>query len=1701
MRMVQFGSTAAATQIGSPSTGIRYMQTGADPASGATRLWFSQVGTNINGLNVYNSSFLPTNLSATALAPGFLQYQNATRYATYGFAFETTGRVWMANDATDKTFNVLSYEWNGGSAQWVQASVVTVSANTAMRSLAGRFEGGEYILYLTSRTQLWRYNTVTGDKAAIVTAPTNCIYYGVAFAPVDTSLPSATPLPTATSSITPSITRSSTSSPSQTASSSATASISFGATVTPTSSTTASPSSTASSTGTATVTSSNQVALFQRSDTVLVLRGGDGGLYAENVGVPLFVDELIADGSGGTGSSAVVNTVAVRTATSGNNLGCVASYYVTATPDESYPTLTADGSAMIFPCNSWAVNVTVPAAGGSAGRVVGVLGANGLVNTSTRAVNWMTSGNQRGFFRTVAAASLAAGIYVGGTQGGGGANDMRRATYGVATTATQIGTPSTGIRYTVITTDPATGDPKLAFSQVGTNIGLNYYNSSFLPVNLTAWALAPGFAQYQNASRFATYGFVFETPSRVWMTNDAVDKAFSGNLLRFDYSLVDGTWGLAQAVSVAGTTGFRSVTGRVEGGEYVLYLGSRGSVWRYNTVTGASALVATAAANTLFYGVTLAPTNNAILTPSALPTRTPTATQSATSSVTASTSATSTGSNTPSASITASSTASTTVGATASSTMTPSNTPSASLTASATGTSTVTPTTTPTVSPSNQVAAFQTSGTVLLLRGGDGAVYAENTAVSLFIDEHVSDGSGGSASLVSTIPIRNVASGNHSGCVASYYVTNTPDEAYPTLVADGSAMIFGCNAWTVNVTVPVTGGSAGRIVAAVFPSGFVATNTKINQWTTGGNQRGYFRTVASASLAAGIYVGGQQGGGGANDQRLATYGVAAAATYIGTPATLLKFTAVTTDPATGDPKLAFSQVTTNIGLNYYTSAGLPTATTTTALAPGFSNYQDATRYATYGFVFETPSRVWMTNNATNSAFNVLCFEYSLVDSAWSLTQSVTIAPNTGFRTVAGRVEGGEYILFLASRSQLWRYNTVTGAKALITTAPANTFYYGVTLPPVNTAILSATPLATRSSTGSTSFTPSSSVTASNTPTGSQTASPSQTASSTASVSTGITASTTNTASITPSATPSPSTTGTPTPTGTPTVTPSPSNQVALFRTTGTVLVLRGGDGNVYAENVAVPLFFDELVADGANPAAAVVATAAVRTATSGNNLGCVASYYVTATPDESYPSLTADGTAVTFPCNSWAVGVAVPAAGGSAGRVVGVLGANGLVNTSTRAFNWMTGGNNRGFFRLAVSASLAAGIYVGGTQGGGGANDMRLTTYGVSAAATYVGAPSTGIRYAVITTDPATGDPKLAFSQVGTNINGLNYYNSSFLPVNTTATALAPGFAQYQNASRFATYGFVFETPSRVWMTNDAIDKAFSGNLLRFDFSLVDGTWGLTQAVSVAGTTGFRSVTARVEGGEYVLYLGSRGSVWRYNTVTGASALVATAAANTLFYGVVLPPVNGAILSATPLPTRSNTPSASGTASRTPSASVTATVSRSPSAPATASATATAPATQSASSTVTRTPSRSNTASRSVSGTSSVSSTASVSASGSETASISATQTGTPSSSSTQTGTPSSSATPSSSQTGTPASTGTPSSSNTGTPASTGTPSGSAAPSKSRTPAPSFSATKSRLPTASRTRSRTATATKTKTKTRSEWCGGGWPAAAAGNSR
>ena len=242
--------------------------------------------------------------------------------------------------------------------------------------------------------------------------------------------------------------------------------------------------------------------------------------------------------------------------------------------------------------------------------------------------------------------------------------------------------------------------------------------------------------------------FVFESSTSLYVADDS--SIATANVR---HAVKTGsTWAVAGSISLNTTSPIYSITGRTEGGAFVLYACSPSVLYRYDTVASAASIVATASPSTLFRGVALPPRNATFLVASVPPSFTGTASPTASQTASSTNTATQTASQTPtptqtsSPSSTTTSSASLSVGATPSNSgsatasatatssssrtqsntrtgsITPSSTPSSSHTASFTPTGSRTPSYTPTPSrtpsPTNRQALFQATS-VVVLRLGD----------------------------------------------------------------------------------------------------------------------------------------------------------------------------------------------------------------------------------------------------------------------------------------------------------------------------------------------------------------------------------------------------------------------------------------------------------------------------------------------------------------------------------------------------------------------------------------------------------------------------------------------------------------------------------------------------------------------------------------------------------------------------------------------------------------------------------------------------------------------------------------------------------------------------------------------------------------------------------------------------------------------
>ena len=201
-----------------------------------------------NGVFSIGSGLPAATVSATSL-PG------TVTGSPWGFVFENTTSLWLADDTAPASYNVR--QWMLSGSAWSVRSSVTWGS-VAVYSIAGRAEAGSgFVLYGTTPTTLYRYVPATGASTALTTAGSTTTFRGVAIAPAAATVsPTATSSRTATPSLTASQTPSQTPTPSRTASNTATASQTSSASSTTSASASlssgASPSTTPSSSTTGT---------------------------------------------------------------------------------------------------------------------------------------------------------------------------------------------------------------------------------------------------------------------------------------------------------------------------------------------------------------------------------------------------------------------------------------------------------------------------------------------------------------------------------------------------------------------------------------------------------------------------------------------------------------------------------------------------------------------------------------------------------------------------------------------------------------------------------------------------------------------------------------------------------------------------------------------------------------------------------------------------------------------------------------------------------------------------------------------------------------------------------------------------------------------------------------------------------------------------------------------------------------------------------------------------------------------------------------------------------------------------------------------------------------------------------------------------------------------------------------------------------
>jgi hypothetical protein len=337
-------------------------------------------------------------------------------------------------------------------------------------------------------------------------------------------------------------------------------------------------------------------------------------------------------------------------------------------------------------------------------------------------------------------------------------------------------------------------------------------------------------------------------------------------------------------------------------------------------------------------------------------------------------------------------------------------------------------------------------------------------------------------------------------------------------------------------------------------------------------------------------------------------------------------------------------------------------------------------------------------------------------------------------------------------------------------------------------------------------------------------------------------------------------------------------------TNGNVVVCRVGSGTGSLVNTGSPVFLDEF-----SPTGTLVQSIAMPTTASGANKPLIASGTassecgITRSDDGKFLIVTGYGS--TIPAASSLSG----STGATVNRVVGIVDAAGIVNTSTALTDYASGNNPRS----AVSTNGTDLWLAGGTGG------VRYATAGATTSADLSSTTLANVRQLHIFSGQL-----YASSSSGTNtFRGVSTVGTGLPTSGAQTVTRLPGLADATNPS---SYSFFLADLSAVVPGNDTLyvaDDAGTGGLQKF--SLVSGSWVSNGAIGSADT--FRGLTAVASGSSVTMFATRKGGTGAtgggelvtlvdatgYNAaLAGTPTLLATASANTAFRGVALAPLS-----------------------------------------------------------------------------------------------------------------------------------------------------------------------------------------------------------------
>ena len=330
-------------------------------------------------------------------------------------------------------------------------------------------------------------------------------------------------------------------------------------------------------------------------------------------------------------------------------------------------------------------------------------------------------------------------------------------------------------------------------------------------------------------------------------------------------------------------------------------------------------------------------------------------------------------------------------------------------------------------------------------------------------------------------------------------------------------------------------------------------------------------------------------------------------------------------------------------------------------------------------------------------------------------------------------------------------------------------------------------------------------------------------------------------------------------------------------TPGNIVIARVGDGSAALTSAAIDVFLDEYT-----PAGVFVQTVLLPTAVSGNNLPLTAAgsstseLQLTRSVDGHYLALTGYGTTPGTPTVATSVSTDVV-------RVIGLIGANGSINTTTTLGSAFSGASIRSAATVDGSSFYAAG----------GNSGLQYIALGGSMP-TQINTAPTNLRVVNIFAGnlyvTSGSSPYIGLSQVSTGLPTTGPQTVTLLPGPVDGGTGASPYAFY-----FADLSPTVAGNDVVYVADDRITSA--GGIQKW--SLVGSTWVLNGTIAGSATSAIRGLNGSTTGTTVTLAATSSNALFflsdnaGYNVAPSITALptaLVTAPSNTAFRGVAFAP-------------------------------------------------------------------------------------------------------------------------------------------------------------------------------------------------------------------